>query len=201
MFFFGINRIMQNVCFQLKDETSHIKNNSQPLSNPRAMNLNPCTFSPDRLYRYTLLHEWDQIFQPRLAAVIALNPSTADEADLDPTLRRIRSFCMAEKMTGFCMLNLFGYRATNPVVMKTQADPVGPDNDRHILEWAQKADRVIVAWGTHGNFRQRDSHVLSLLRQARIQTFCWGFNQNGSPKHPLYLPQSSPLLPFQTTAP
>lgn len=165
------------------------------------MSQNPCIFSPDRRYRYTLLHEWDQIFAPRLATVIALNPSTADESDLDPTLRRIRSFCMAREMSGFCMLNLFGFRATDPTVMKAQGDPVGPENDRHILKWARQAEIVIVAWGTHGSFRDRDRQVLSLLRTAGIQAFCWGLNQNGSPKHPLYLPKSSPLIPYEIPEP
>jgi len=190
---------METIGFRLKDETQNTDDKSRLPPNHETMNLNPCIFSPDRLYRYTLLHEWDQLFEPRLAAVIALNPSTADEADLDPTLRRIRGFCLAEGMSGFCMLNLFGYRATDPTLMKAQADPIGPDNDRHILEWAQRAERVIVAWGTHGSLHQRDRHVLALLRQAGIETFCWGFNQNGSPKHPLYLPRNSPLLPFPTS--
>lgn len=158
---------------------------------------NPCTFSPDRRYRYTLLHEWDQLFEPRLAAVIALNPSTADESDLDPTLRRIRGFCVAKGLSGFCMLNLFAFRATDPAVMKAEPDPIGPENDRHILDWASRAELVIVAWGTHGTFLDRQTHVMRLLKEAGITPFCWGLNQNGSPKHPLYLPGNSPLVPYE----
>lgn len=162
--------------------------------------MNPCVFSHDRRYRYTLLHTWRDAPRARLAAVIALNPSTADENDLDPTLRRIRGFCMAEGMSGFCMLNLFAFRATNPAVMKGAHDPTGPENDEHIVSWARRAAKVIVAWGTHGSFRGRDLEVLTLLRNAQIQTFCWGVNNNGSPKHPLYLPRNSPLLPFAVAA-
>jgi hypothetical protein len=158
--------------------------------------MNPCVFSPDRRFRYTLLHEWDQLFEPKLAAVIALNPSTADESDLDPTLRRIRGFCIADGLSGFCMLNLFAYRATDPTVMKAQTDPVGPANDRHILQWARRAERVIVAWGTHGRYLGRDRHVLCLLQKAGIQPYSWGQNSDGSPRHPLYLPRATPLVPY-----
>ena len=47
---------------------------------------NICAFSPDRVYRYTLLHSWADMFAPALKTIawIALNPSTADENQLDP---------------------------------------------------------------------------------------------------------------------
>ena len=53
-------------------------------------------FSPDRVYRYTLLHSWRGLLdtEDRIACWIALNPSTADENQLDPTLRRIRGYSM-----------------------------------------------------------------------------------------------------------
>ena len=57
---------------------------------------NKCVFSPDRVYRYTLLHSWRGLLdaEDRIACWIALNPSTADENQLDPTLRRIRGYSM-----------------------------------------------------------------------------------------------------------
>lgn len=158
--------------------------------------MNPCVFSADRLYRYSLLHTWDPLLKPRVAAVIALNPSTADENDLDPTLRRIRGFCQSQGMTAFCMLNLFAFRSTDPAAMKAQSDPVGPENNDHILSWAKRAEMVIIAWGTHGSFRARDQEVLHLLHQARLRPLCWGRNGDGTPKHPLYLPKTSPLAPY-----
>jgi hypothetical protein len=41
------------------------------------------------------------------------------------------------------MLNLFAYRATDPRVLRTVADPVGPDNDRHLLEVCRRAALVV----------------------------------------------------------
>jgi hypothetical protein len=56
---------------------------------------NTCTFSLCRRYRYTLEHVIDEaapLIRDRRIQWIGLNPSTADEQQLDNTLRRIRSF-------------------------------------------------------------------------------------------------------------
>ena len=53
---------------------------------------NECTFSPDRRHRYGLVHRWNPLFGDKLVLWIGLNPSTADEAKLDPTLTRIAAF-------------------------------------------------------------------------------------------------------------
>jgi hypothetical protein len=51
---------------------------------------------------------------------------------------------------GLWMTNLFAFRATYPVVMLAQADPIGPDNDRTLRELAATAGVVVAAWGVHG---------------------------------------------------
>jgi len=151
---------------------------------------NACVFSPDRRYRYTLIHRWDDLLlpaSPRVIAWICLNPSTADENQLDPTLRRIRGFSSAWGYTSFVMLNLFAWRATEPADMKAAADAVGPDNDRWISHWAGRADRVMVGWGEHGAHLGRHEQVRALLDPAK--TFCLVRNASGQPKHPLYVAQ------------
>ena len=52
---------------------------------------NACIFSSDRRYRYLLRHTWEPLFAPKFCTWIGLNPSVADETQLDPTLRRIRA--------------------------------------------------------------------------------------------------------------
>jgi hypothetical protein len=81
--------------------------------------MNPCTFSPCRRYRYVLHHDWTDLLDSPggYVAWIGLNPSTADEQQLDPTLRRVRSFTASMGYRRFVMLNLFGLRATDPKVM------------------------------------------------------------------------------------
>jgi len=155
---------------------------------------NECVFSTDRLHRYTLIHRWDELLNPDHGiAWICLNPSTADEHQLDPTLRRIRDFSATWGYSFFVMLNAFAWRATDPADMKTAADPIGPDNDKWIMHWSNKVDRIMLGWGEHGAHQGRDQQVLALLDHRK--TFCLERNASGQPKHPLYVAKKNqPLL-------
>jgi hypothetical protein len=156
---------------------------------------NECVFSANRRYRYTLVHRWDELLNPGYGiAWIGLNPSTADEHQLDPTLRRIRDFSAAWGFAFFVMLNLFAWRATLPVEMKRAADPVGPDNDRWIAHWSARCGRVMLVWGEHGAHLARDQQVLASLDPHKV--FCLERNASGQPKHPLYVAGSAPSVPF-----
>ena len=88
---------------------------------------NDCIFSADRRYRFVLKHTWEPLFPPKLCTWIGLNPSIADETQLDPTLRRIRAFSAAWGYNGFLMTNLFGLVSTDPDQLYTIDDPVGPE--------------------------------------------------------------------------
>ena len=157
---------------------------------------NECVFSPDRRYRYTLVHRWDELLDPnRGIAWIGLNPSTADEHQLDPTLRRIRAFSAAWGYACFVMLNLFAWRATDPADMKAVGDPVGPDNDRWIARWGNGVDRIMLAWGEHGAHLGRDRFVLDLLDRNKV--FCLERNASGQPKHPLYVSRKATPVPYR----
>ncbi len=151
---------------------------------------NECVFSADRRYRYTLVHRWDELLDPgRGIAWIGLNPSTADEHQLDPTLRRIRDFSARWGYAYFVMLNLFAWRATDPTDMKAAGDPVGPDNDEWIARWSSGVDCVMLAWGEHGIHLGRDQAVLGFL--DRRKTYCLERNASGQPKHPLYVSRTA----------
>jgi hypothetical protein len=123
---------------------------------------------------------------------VGLNPSTANELEDDPTVRRCIGFARKWNSGGLILVNLFAYRSTNPAALLEADDPIGPANDGHILASARGASRVVLAWGTRGVFLRRDQHVLSLLPGAH----CLGTTRGGHPKHPLYLPGNSRLRPF-----
>jgi len=147
-----------------------------------------CLFSNDRLYRYSLLHAIHPSVEPqRLIAWICLNPSTADENSLDPTLRRIKGFSEAWGYTHFVVLNIFAWRATRPADLKTAHSPVGRNNDRWIKTWTNQAEMTVVGWGEHGSHQGRSKQVTPLLDLSK--TFCLGINRSGEPKHPLYIAQ------------
>jgi hypothetical protein len=95
------------------------------------------------------------------------------------------------------VVNLFAYRATSPQALKETDDPIGPENDQVIRAAATHASQVIVAWGNHGVYQQRDQAVLALLAPASL--FCLGITRAGNPVHPLYQPAITPLQPFPCT--
>lgn len=125
--------------------------------------------------------------------VIGLNPSTADETENDPTISRL---CVRACRLGFAklmMLNLFAWRDTDPAAMMHAVDPVGSENDRHLLAESSQADMVLCAWGTRGGHRRRDAEVLALLRGRPLHAL--RLTKDGHPEHPLYLPYAlKPVL-------
>lgn len=133
-------------------------------------------------------------------AFLCLNPSTADEVQNDPTIRRCIRFAQDWGYDGLCMTNIFAFRATDPKDMKAALDPVGPDNDMWLKKIVDEALLVVAAWGTHGNFKGRDADVTKILYSAMMRNGkdirCLGLTKRGSPKHPLYLRKDSELIPL-----
>lgn len=148
-------------------------------------------FSPCRRYRYCLHRLWREGMG--YVAFVGLNPSTADETENDPTIRRCIAFAQAWGFGGMCMLNLFAYRATQPADMLAQADPVGPENDAYLLRMSLTADVMVAAWGVNGMHFGRDAEVRRLI-PTRLH--CLRLTKDGHPGHPLYLPKTLRLVPW-----
>ena len=141
-------------------------------------------FSPCRTYRYTLWRTWD-MFNPTFLQVIGLNPSIADEILDDNTVRRCINYAQRWGYGALCMTNIFAYRATDPMKLRTESDPVGPENDLWLLQIAQEASLILAAWGVHGAYLCRGEAVQALLQ--RQQLVCLGETKEGFPRHPLYM--------------
>ena len=140
-------------------------------------------------YRYALTRVWDA-GKPRVLFVM-LNPSTATEVQNDPTVERCERRARALGFGAFRVTNIFAWRATDPKVMRAQADPVGPQNDQMIREsvaWATgEGDQIICAWGAHGAHLDRGAAVERLLRATGRDLHQLGLTKAGAPKHPLYI--------------
>lgn len=147
-------------------------------------------FSPCRKYRYTLVRSWSDLFAggKGLCTFICLNPSTADEVDTDPTVRRCIKYAKDWGYDSFCMLNLFAFRATDPKVMLAEKDPVGPRNDHYLGEVASQSAMVVAGWGAHGRHLARAQYVRLLMRQYSVTLHYLSLTGSGEPGHPLYLP-------------
>ncbi|MCC5969515.1 MAG: DUF1643 domain-containing protein [Pararhodobacter sp.] len=153
-------------------------------------------YSPCQTYRYTLTRVWNP--DGPKALFVMLNPSTATEVQNDPTVERCERRARALGFGAFRVCNIFAYRATDPRVMRAQADPVGPDNDAAITESALWADRVLCAWGTHGAHLGRGAAVEALLRASGQRLYHLGLSKAGHPKHPLYIGYSQQPQPWES---
>ncbi|MFV0446341.1 MAG: DUF1643 domain-containing protein [Planctomycetaceae bacterium] len=153
------------------------------------------TFSRWRFYRYTLTRIWG--YNSRFVTFIGLNPSTADERDDDPTIRRFINFANAWGYDGLKVVNLFALRATDPRELRRTlnlgGNIVGEDNDGAIVGECQDCDCVVACWGAHGTICDRASDVHQLLMDRGVQMWCFGRTKEGQPKHPLYLPANTAL--------
>jgi len=136
-------------------------------------------------YRYSLTRIWDDT-APRVLFVM-LNPSTATEVQNDPTVERCERRARTLGYGSFCVCNIFAYRATDPKVMRAQANPVGPENDAAITDAAAWANDIVCAWGTHGAHLDRGANVESILRNQPKPLTHLGLSIAGHPKHPLYI--------------
>lgn len=154
----------------------------------------PAIFSNCRTFRYTLWREWDFSNQ-NYAMFIGLNPSTADEVNNDPTVRRCIDYAKRWGYGAMCMMNAFAFRATDPAVMKAHPDPVGEKNDYWLKEMALEAGIIIAAWGLHGKHLDRQASILKLLPHP---IHCLTTTKDGTPGHPLYLKKSLEAKPFRS---
>ena len=157
------------------------------------------TFDSTRTYRYSLYRVWDG--SKRAVAFIMLNPSTADEFVLDPTVRRCLGYAMDKGYGSLWVLNLYALRSTDPKQLKTHKDPVGPENDNSILrivEFFKTEMDLVVAWGNYGRHYGRESQVLKMLHSYDL--YCLGTTKMGSPVHPLYQPRDVDFKIYQRKA-
>lgn len=125
---------------------------------------------------------------PRRCVFVMLNPSTADAFVPDPTvgecLKRARSYG-AEVLE---VVNLFALRSPYPADLRKERHGYRGDdtiNDRAILAACYGADRVVAAWGNHGELDARADIVTAMLEAQGIPLMHLGLTIGGRPKHPL----------------
>ena len=154
------------------------------------------TLSHDRIYRYSLYREWSN--SKPMIMFIGLNPSTADENEDDPTIRRCVNFAKDWGYGGIYMMNLFALRTKDPKILLKHPLPIG-FNSRHcynnsmLEKIASRCMTIVAAWGTKGNYLDRDKEVIRLIPSLQ----CLGITKNGYPKHPLFLSKDTKLISFK----
>jgi hypothetical protein len=148
--------------------------------------------SPCGQYRYHLWRRWDELL-PTMVWVM-LNPSTADDKEDDPTIRKCIGFAKRHGCGGISVRNVFALRATDPAEILKHRDPFGPDNETHLLAARNVSllTILVLGWGS----RQAGKRLKSYYQRAENccivnKPYCFGTTKDGDPKHPLYLPYDS----------
>ena len=93
------------------------------------------------------------------------------------------------------MVNLFAWCATRPEDLKQSDAPVGPRNLKVIRQSAERADRIVVAWGRDGAYRSQGQAVVELLTDYPLS--CFGVTKQHEPLHPLYQRKDAPLCNYE----
>ena len=150
-------------------------------------------------------------------AFIMLNPSTADEKENDPTIRRCIGFAKQWKYDVLHIYNLFTLVSTDPkelerykgcyvsdettlesdeTILEHRSRVLDSYNDAHMASSFEKCQMDVVCawgdWGAHRDLNFRVRKVYRLLYEAYGVTRIWHLGDltaKGQPRHPLYLPK------------
>lgn len=149
-------------------------------------------FSECRTWRYQLWRTWDRSL-PSIAFV-GLNPSTADQRKLDNTTLKCVRWSRRDGYGTFIMLNLFGLVSTDPKGLRQCEDPVGPWTDQWLKRTIDSVKTVVLCYGGH-------SHPLikgriKAVNEMVTNPMCLGVTKGGAPLHPLYLKNSTQIIPY-----
>ena len=153
--------------------------------------------SPCGRYRYSLTRSWGEGSR---VLFVMLNPSTADAAVDDPTIRRCIGFARSWGHGSLEVVNLWAFRATEPselrAALKRGEDAIGPFNDHFIARAAERAQLIVAAWGAHiaGAKMQTRATVVRAALGASVS--CLGWSSGNQPRHPLMLAAATALEPF-----
>ena len=152
-------------------------------------------FSDDRRYRYALWRVWS-INKPPLL-FIGLNPSTANEISDDATITRNMARAAQNGFGSLLMANLYAYVSTNPADLLKDGQGIGEENDDYLRQMITMAGRVVCGWGSFREAKKRADIVLKMIPEP----YCLGKNNDGQPKHPLYVSYDTPMVSFNPELP
>lgn len=151
-------------------------------------------------YRYTLHRIVGMLGEGTLLWVM-LNPSTADEREDDPTIRRCIRFTRDLGFGVMRVVNLYALRATSPSALRLTQYPIGPSNDATIRDEVAElglGDAIMAAWGSHAP-PSRVADVRRIIEEARspeVPVLALKVNADGNAGHPLYLSASTEPAPY-----
>lgn len=151
-------------------------------------------FSKCMKYRYALWRIWDRT-KP-LVMFIGLNPSTANEADNDPTIDSVLRITKSNGYGGFYMTNCFPIISSESKIVRdwyySLTGHYMAMNDMKLKEVSEKCDAIVFAWGNFKIIKEtkRDKQLAEMFPNAQALFI----NKSGSPKHPLYCKSNTKFM-------
>ena len=150
------------------------------------------------LYRYRL--ERSVAESGPVYAFFGVNPSTADAAVDDATVRKWRGFVTRWGGSRFIVGNVFAYRSTDVKALATAADPIGRLNNDHLKRIIEEADILVPCWGDQtkvpAELRMHFHWMRQVLAEAGKPVQSFGLSKGGFPMHPLMLGYDTRLVPL-----
>lgn len=149
------------------------------------------------LYRYRL----ERKFGDGLTMMfVMVNPSTADASTDDQTIRKCVGFASRAGYGRILVGNKLAFRATDVKRLREVKDPIGPENDLHLLAMMSQADRLVVAWGQLAKLpealRGRWKDIVRMADYRGRALHAFGINADKHPKHPQMTGYNVPLEPW-----
>jgi len=155
-------------------------------------------FSQDLRHRYLLWRTWDG--SAPVLALIMLNPSMSDHELTRQTLKRVVTLARDRGYGSVQVVNLYALRTPHPRDLFRALDPVGDIEvlNALLVRTCHDAQHIVCAWGAHAKAQQRAAEVLTLMDAHDLRSKCraLGLTQDGSPRHPLYVPGVAHLQQF-----
>jgi hypothetical protein len=140
---------------------------------------NGAKFSECEKHRLYLWRIWDE--SKTKIMFIGLNPSKANKSFDDNTMKRVKQISLNLGYGGCYMTNLFTFISKDPSGLDMALG--NHESSDEILKYvASKCSKIVFAWG---NFKVmgRDNEIKKMFPDA----YALKINQNGSPRHPLYV--------------
>lgn len=151
-------------------------------------------------YRMRLDRDVSVMLGGPVAALIGVNPSTADATENDHTIRKDLGFAGVHGWSRIIKGNKFAWRATDVRELARSDDPIGPECDDYLREIFAEADVIVPCWGPlsklPARLRGRWVAVAALMRATGKPIMCFGTSKDGQPLHTLTLAYSTPLVPW-----
>lgn len=135
---------------------------------------------------------------------VGINPSTAAPDRLDNTLRSVERIALGNGYDSFLMFNVYAQRATDPNAMEQSCNLELHRENLRALEYLLSLNPQPAVWAAWGAIIEKRRYLarclldeIALGRRFGARWFTAGpISKKGHPHHPLYLPKSAPLDPF-----